>query len=283
MQTGEHQLNAQRQPLLPISQLTISVSGDTSSMAYLLDQIELEALMLNVDASLRVHTRNQLFTWTQGLLQDLVRHELLICSLSNTSPASYLVDNFATSADETKLFNDLYHRDTSVVPHLIKTWEDNDFEPVICEIGSMSSSSALARKLNRIGADKLLAHGTYDELGKLASFFTFACRADAIGSKQIYFVKLIVPFLQLAWLRSRVNRAVEGAGEITTKASRITTREQEILKWIQLGKSNYEIGVILNISPLTVKNHVQKILRKLNVLNRAQAVGTALALRIIDM
>ena len=66
------------------------------------------------------------------------------------------------------------------------------------------------------------------------------------------------------------------------KRSAITTREQEILRWIYLGKSNFEIGTILNISPLTVKNHVQKILRKLNVVNRAQAVGKALDLRLLS-
>jgi len=40
---------------------------------------------------------------------------------------------------------------------------------------------------------------------------------------------------------------------------------------------------ILEISPLTVKNHVQKILRKLNVQNRTQAVGKAMALRILSI
>ncbi|MND01496.1 Transcriptional regulatory protein DegU [compost metagenome] len=62
----------------------------------------------------------------------------------------------------------------------------------------------------------------------------------------------------------------------------LTVRETEILKWIYHGKSNIEIGMILSISALTVKNHVQKILRKLNVLNRTQAVGKALALRILN-
>ncbi|MBI4205217.1 MAG: hypothetical protein HY527_09340 [Betaproteobacteria bacterium] len=33
---------------------------------------------------------------------------------------------------------------------------------------------------------------------------------------------------------------------------------------------------------LTVTNHVQKIRRKLNVLNRTQAIGKALALRILN-
>ena len=58
----------------------------------------------------------------------------------------------------------------------------------------------------------------------------------------------------------------------------LTRREHEILGWIYHGKTNIEIGMILRISPLTVKNHVQKILRKLNVVNRTQAVGKALGL-----
>jgi DNA-binding CsgD family transcriptional regulator len=61
----------------------------------------------------------------------------------------------------------------------------------------------------------------------------------------------------------------------------LTPREQEVLRWIAIGKSNFEVGAILSISPLTVKNHVQKILRKLNVVNRTQAVGKALESRII--
>jgi DNA-binding CsgD family transcriptional regulator len=54
------------------------------------------------------------------------------------------------------------------------------------------------------------------------------------------------------------------------------------LNWICRGKNNIEIGLILGLSQFTVKNHVQKILRRLNVLNRAQAVGKALALRLFD-
>jgi len=68
---------------------------------------------------------------------------------------------------------------------------------------------------------------------------------------------------------------------LAEKTGKITAREQEILRWVYFGKSNFEIGAILDISPLTVKNHVQKILRKLDVVNRAQAVGKALELRIL--
>jgi DNA-binding CsgD family transcriptional regulator len=54
-----------------------------------------------------------------------------------------------------------------------------------------------------------------------------------------------------------------------------------VLNWVREGKTNQEIAQILDISPLTVKNHVQKILRKLKVTNRAQAVARGIAARLI--
>lgn len=53
----------------------------------------------------------------------------------------------------------------------------------------------------------------------------------------------------------------------------LSAREIEILQWVTLGKTNPEIGKILRISEYTVKNHMQRIFKKMNVSNRAQAVG----------
>jgi DNA-binding CsgD family transcriptional regulator len=53
------------------------------------------------------------------------------------------------------------------------------------------------------------------------------------------------------------------------------------LHWVKNGKTNNEIGQILGISAPTVKNHVQNIMRKLNVNNRAQAVGKSAVLRLL--
>lgn len=55
--------------------------------------------------------------------------------------------------------------------------------------------------------------------------------------------------------------------------SGLSTREIEILEWVRNGKTNIEIGMILDISSFTVKSHLQRIFRKINVSNRAQAVG----------
>ena len=68
----------------------------------------------------------------------------------------------------------------------------------------------------------------------------------------------------------------------TQRQERSNAREQEILRWIYLGKTNGEVGAILSLSSQTVKNHVQKILHKLNVFNRTQAVAKALDTRILS-
>ena len=249
-----------------------------------IDPLELESLIFNLDAALGVRARHQFFSWTQGALRSLIEHELLICSLRNGGPASFHVDSFSTVPVDSNHLNELYRRDVSLVPHIVKTWEKNHCQVVICETenGGQFAGSALARELSRLGADRVIAHGTHDAAGHLTSFFTFACRSGVIGPRQSYFVELLVPFLHSAWVRTQVNWQARGAGEKPARPGIITLREKEILEWIYRGKSNIEVGMILKISPLTVKNHVQKILRKLVVINRTQAVGKALALQILN-
>lgn len=56
-----------------------------------------------------------------------------------------------------------------------------------------------------------------------------------------------------------------------TRKSRLTPREAQVLSHIALGLSNDEIARSLGLSIETVKEHVQKVLRKLVVKDRTQA------------
>ena len=248
------------------------------------EDLQAEALMLNLDASLRVYARHEFFSWTQGALQSLIEHELLICAMPNGEHGSFCVDSFSTSALEPARVSELFRQDVALVPQLIKAWEENHCEAVAFDVAAVGglTGSALGRELLRIGAHSVVAHGTYDSGGELASFFTFGCAPVSLAAHERHVVELVVPFLHAAWMRTRVNWPADGAVVKPVAESVLTARETEILQWIYHGKSNIEIGMILNISALTVKNHVQKILRKLNVLNRTQAIGRALALRILN-
>ena len=62
-----------------------------------------------------------------------------------------------------------------------------------------------------------------------------------------------------------------------TAALGLTAREAEVLHWISCGKTNYEIGVILEMHTATVKKHVEHIFKKLGVENRTAAATFVLA------
>jgi DNA-binding CsgD family transcriptional regulator len=61
----------------------------------------------------------------------------------------------------------------------------------------------------------------------------------------------------------------------------VTRREIEILGWIKEGKTTSDIAGILNLSPFTVKNHVQNILKKLGARSRSHAVAQAMGLGLL--
>jgi DNA-binding CsgD family transcriptional regulator len=62
-----------------------------------------------------------------------------------------------------------------------------------------------------------------------------------------------------------------------TVAQRLSAREAEVLYWVARGKSNSQIGVILNLKIATVKKHLQRIYPKLGVENRTAAAYFAAA------
>jgi len=258
-------------------------AANEPSQAHLNDS-EREALMLNIDMSLRVHTRPQLFSWAQGTLHSLIPHEVMLCGLQEGRQGPMRVDSFTTATGDAERLNETFQQDVSLVPQLVRQWEENRCRAVVSETErGPFASGALARALASFSAPTVLAHGTHDASGDMVSFFLFAGKPGTLGPKQAYLADLIIPYLHAAWVRSHVTWPLDRAGATKpAKAGLLTPREQQILQWIYHGKSNIEIGMILEISPLTVKNHVQKTLRKLNVLNRTQAVGRALALRIVN-
>src|SRR5687767_15295859 len=275
--TAESSTPSPAQPL-PLSSGTIgSTEGNGDARSAATDFLQIESIVLNLDASLRVHARAHFFSWTQGLLQSLIRHELLICTLCLGKPPAFRADGFSMTTPDPSTLSDIFLRDTSVAPGLLKAWEERRFQPVVVDLSTTQlGSGAFSREVERLGATQLLVHGVHDADGRAITLFTFACRPGSVGPRQAYLAQLLAPSLHSAWVRTQLTQRTQGGADKASGQSILTVREQDILKWIYLGKSNFEIGAILKISPLTVKNHVQKILRKLNVVNRTQAIGKSL-------
>ena len=83
---------------------------------------------------------------------------------------------------------------------------------------------------------------------------------------------VVSPAMAPRFMADSIQPSEKGAGvaEIDTQ---LTALEQDVLKLVASGMSNAEIGGNLNVSENTVKTHVKKVLGKLHMKNRGEAVA----------
>lgn len=98
-----------------------------------------------------------------------------------------------------------------------------------------------------------------------------------------YLVKPLDPGELLARIRRSVRRTKPGNGNGARNGDdSLSPREREILILLASGKTQREISSALVISPKTVATHIQHVLTKLGVHSRAQAVGAAYRLGLVE-
>lgn len=117
----------------------------------------------------------------------------------------------------------------------------------------------------------------------------------AEGTDELFIVHLLEPLRPLAGRGGgrRVPGGVGGAGggggppaprdlpSPPPGAARLTPREREVLDLLAAGARTRDIASQLGISPPTVRNHIQRILRKLGVHKRRDAVAVARRCRLV--
>lgn len=59
---------------------------------------------------------------------------------------------------------------------------------------------------------------------------------------------------------------------IRTVLSRLTSREQAVVEWVERGLTSKSIAAQLQISPRTVQTHLKRMFKKLGVHSRAELV-----------
>lgn len=79
---------------------------------------------------------------------------------------------------------------------------------------------------------------------------------------------IIGPHVLFAYMRAHAPTKDQ-----TQPFTSLTPREHEIMKWVQEGKTNWEIATIFHVSLNTIKFHLKNIMYKLGVENRWSAVA----------
>jgi len=77
-------------------------------------------------------------------------------------------------------------------------------------------------------------------------------------------------------LRLKTPQSQNSAAAVLRQRFQLTLRESDVLLWIANGKTNREIGQILDMSPRTVNKHLEQVFRKLGVENRTAAAASAI-------
>jgi transcriptional regulator EpsA len=241
---------------------------------------ESELFLRIASQALRVKRHYELFQMLQGEVQHFIPHQVLISAWGDFGGSDLQVDVISAlpgvrtarlgGCNVDSLLKDLHDR-----------WLAHGRQPVLMRIprGEQLACNrpgcSLHRALQKMGS--ILVHGVNNLRDGFDSLY-LAFNSGAIASENdLDRVRLLVEPV-VAQLDSAFRRvaALKRADERPVRhgingGADLSPREGEILKWIAEGRTNAEISRILSISSFTVKNHVQRIIRKLGVANRTEA------------
>lgn len=251
----------------------------------ILGKIEQEYLLRVIESAVQVRDLRQFYLWTQGQLQALLPHQLMLCLQMDQADRLVRVECLHAGVLDDAVLRQLCDPVDGLAPRLARHCRDVDRLPAMTGGGRRAGDAALElfrRELQLAGFDNLLVHGS----GRLAggsTLFALCGWTERPAARHAWFLALLLPHLHMALLRLSERGARDAAAAAGDALARpLSARETEILGWVREGKSNFEVGCILGISALTVKNHLQRIYQTLGVSNRTHALSRCLALHLLE-
>ncbi|MEN9889900.1 MAG: hypothetical protein RLY78_195 [Pseudomonadota bacterium] len=262
------------------------------------------ALWRLLHATPTIRRRFQFYVWAQTHLQPLLPHTVLVCGAYHRQRRDLVYDVFHNVVLPEPVLQSLSDPAGALMRTVCQRWIEADGQPLRLALdGSDDVLPPDSREaLSVLTHDSLLVHGVTrpQRPSEIETLFLFAGwpqsrpRAE-LAAQMAPRLDLLLPHLHRLWQRvvQAEQDMLRGTGRPAARATRvpvepsprddppITVRERQILCWVRDGLSNQAIALTLDISPLTVKNHVQKILRKLGAANRTQAVAQALSQGLI--
>ncbi len=224
-------------------------------------------------------------------IREVFPHKVAVCSLVETTRTRLLkMINVDFPAEHLRTFvlND------GKMHGLVETWLRHQ-SPLLVRLDQRDDTvdSVWASSARKFNIRSAASHGVLDLGGSFFSYFCFGEVHASVQEQHKEYLNFLIPFLHVVLVRE-LSRARERIDErLTSKEAdtharsprvndpgvrhALTQRERQILNWVSIGKTNWEISRIIDVSENTVKNHVQSIYKKLGVKNRTQAAGKAVS------
>lgn len=245
-----------------------------------LNQVEQLRFLRAIEAAVEIRRRHELFRWLQGEFQTVIPHKLMVCTLADGNGVPLLIDRFSNCPVPGDVLQEVCSPHAGLVQRLGSAWLRAGARALTLVPDQPGVYPQFETELRRYGLLTCCIHGLIDHGATPGSQFVFFGIPAERPYQYAYLLELLVPYLHTALIRVRANDQDEESRHMGS-AGLLTGRELEILQLVRRGHSNSDVAAMLDISPLTVKNHVQRILRKLGAQNRAQAVSRAIALQAL--
>ena len=266
-----------------------------------LSKLEQESLLHALDAALPLCSAGELSLWTQGPVQALLPHRVMLCLRFDAHDQLQQIECLHSAVLDAGVRMRLIRRDDGLAVRLARHCRSRRETMLPTRLDADGNADASANvdvkaaaghgsgtagvqlaafrsELRELGLDNVLLHGSGPLPGG-ATFFALFGLPRSTPARQAYFLRLLLPSLHMGLQRAGQGRSRADTAALARRAS---AREVQILHWVREGKSNDEIGQILGISGLTVKNHLQWLYRLLGVSNRAHAIARGMALQLFE-
>jgi transcriptional regulator EpsA len=268
--------------------------------AILLTSEQALQLVRTVETANAVQSRSQFFVWVQLQLLGLIPHQLLVCGAYRRASLEVVFDTFQYITISPELLNLIADPAGGLTRAISDAWVGGGGKPMRAKLVDLKGDALPGVQLlqRELGYRELLVHGVArpQRPQEIESLFIFAGPIEAEGSdRRLICLDLVLPHLHRVWQRviafeqeyhkpaARTTVPTEALDEVRRPVVKVlTAREVQILEHVRDGSSNQQVAAALTISPLTVKNHIQKILRKLGASNRAQAVARAMSVGLLE-
>ena len=242
---------------------------------------EQEYLLHAIEAALPVDNARQFFLWSQGPLQALLPHQVLVALHVDAEDRVLHVECQHSAVLDAAVRRRVADCEHGLAVRLARHCRRHGHFPALTDTAAAAAGDTLVPfhgELRALGLANVLVHATARAPAGASYFLVFGL-PQRPHARQAYFLALLLPQLHMM-LQHLVQWHADARAVVLARP--VSAREAEILHWVREGKSNDEIGQILGISGLTVKNHLQRLYRLLGVSNRTHAIARGATLRLFD-
>lgn len=221
-----------------------------------------------------------LYRWLGGDVQQFLPHDIMLSAWGDFANWELKLD-LTSSLAGVRTAGLAHCSVDSLLRRAHGRWLDAGRTPVLLKRGEIEPGQSCQCPIHAALAnmESALVHGLHDKRsGRDSLFVALSAGALPKGRSLQRFLSSLDPlFAQIdAAFRKVPAFPLAPAGAAPRDGSNVldlSARELEVLESICRGKTNLDIAAALDISPFTVKNHVQRIFRKIGVTNRTQAAA----------